>query len=426
MNSSIPSSADPNHKKQPRPNSRVPSGKHRGAQPGHEHHGRKFLEPTASPILLPTPPKYFDTTKFKPTGEIVRKQFVSARLVVDVQEFQAIEYRNLETGQRVHADFPYGLTDDVTYDGSVKALAYMLNNYCYTSIGKTRQFLLEASEGKLALSTGFICELSEKFSKLSKEEQDAAWNALAASPVFHVDFTFGRCDGSTTTVAIVCDDDGNVVFQAKEKKGKEGIKGTPAEVNQGVCVSDHERALVTLGSSHQECLGHTGRYSIGSIQNEPHLTWNKLASSVHFDIIEYRTNMKPDEELDPVKVDELERRFYEMLERGKIEYEENPPSKETVVSELKIMSDALEAQYGAKPMIYAQRDLYDLYLKGNFDENPRWVRSIYFPARWENGDNWLIWQYKDRGELQGYSGGEKYIDLDVLNPHKTLDDIRIK
>ena len=107
-------------------------------------------------------------------------------------------------------------------------------------------------------------------------------------------------------------------------------------------------------------------------------------------------------------------------------YEENPPSKETVVSELKIMSDALEAQYGAKPMIYAQRDLYDLYLKGNFDENPRWVRSIYFPARWENGDNWLIWQYKDRGELQGYSGGEKYIDLDVLNPHKTLDDIRIK
>ena len=37
--------------------------------------------------------------------------------------------------------------------------------------------------------------------------------------------------------------------------------------------------------------------------------------------------MKPDEELDPVKVDDLERRFYEMLERGKIEYEENPPSK---------------------------------------------------------------------------------------------------
>ena len=107
-------------------------------------------------------------------------------------------------------------------------------------------------------------------------------------------------------------------------------------------------------------------------------------------------------------------------------YETAPPARETIVREVKVMSDRLEAQYGAKPMIYAQRDLYDLYLKGDFDENPRWVRSIYFPARWENGDNWLVWQYKDQGELQGYSGGEKYIDLDVLNPRKSLDDIRIK
>ena len=49
-------------------------------------------------------------------------------------------------------------------------------------------------------------------------------SALASAPVFHVDFTFGRCNGSTTTVAIVCDEDNNVVYQAKEKKGKEGVK----------------------------------------------------------------------------------------------------------------------------------------------------------------------------------------------------------
>ena len=325
-NSSIPSSADPNHKKQ-RQNSRVPTGRHRGAQPGHEHHERGYLEPTTPPVFLPTPAEYLDTTKFKPTGEIVKKQLVSARLVLGVQEFQALEYRNLETGQRVHADFPYGLTNKVTYDGSVKALAYMLNNYCYTSIGKTRQFLLDASDGKLNLSTGFICELSQKFSKLSKEEQDAAWNALASAPVFHVDFTFGRCNGSTTTVAIVCDEDNNVVYQAKEKKGKEGVKGTPAEVNQGVCVSDHEAALIVLGSLHQECLAHVARYLLGSVQNEPNLLWNKLMLAVVFAIIEYRENMKPDEELDPVIVADLGKRFYQALEQGKIDYEENPPSK---------------------------------------------------------------------------------------------------
>ena len=324
-NSSLPTSADPNHEL--RPNSRVSSGKKQGAQPGHEHHGRKRHEPTSPAVLVPTPLEYLDTAKFKPTGEIIKKQLVSAHLTIDVQEFHAVEFRNLETGQRVHAPFPHGLTDDVTYDGSVKALAYMLNNFCYTSIGKTRQFILEASNDKLDLSTGFICELTEKFSKLGKPEQEAAWNTLAATPVFHVDFTFGRCNGKTTTVAIVCDDDDNVFYQAKEKKGKEGVKGTPAEVNQGICISDHEAALIVLGSDHQECLAHIGRYDKGSIQNEPDLEWNKMMESVIYGIIKYRMDMKPDEELDPVIVTDLERRFYEALNQGKIDYEENPPSK---------------------------------------------------------------------------------------------------
>ena len=107
-------------------------------------------------------------------------------------------------------------------------------------------------------------------------------------------------------------------------------------------------------------------------------------------------------------------------------YELNPPAKDDVVREIKVMADALETKYGVKPMIYAQRDLYDLYLKGTFDEYPRWVRSIYFPANWEIGSNWVIWQYKDQGELRGYSGGQKYIDLDVLNPHFEIDTITVE
>ena len=49
--------------------------------------------------------------------------------------------------------------------------------------------------------------------------------------------------------------------------------------------------------------------------------------SVIYGIIKYRMDMKPDEELDPVIVTDLERRFYEALNQGKIDYEENPPSK---------------------------------------------------------------------------------------------------
>ena len=49
--------------------------------------------------------------------------------------------------------------------------------------------------------------------------------------------------------------------------------------------------------------------------------------AVVYAIIEYRENMKPDEELDPVIVADLGKRFYQALEQGKIDYEENPPSK---------------------------------------------------------------------------------------------------
>ena len=105
---------------------------------------------------------------------------------------------------------------------------------------------------------------------------------------------------------------------------------------------------------------------------------------------------------------------------------DNLPNQENVARELKSFLDTLESQYNVKPILYAQKDFYDKYLATDFSSYPRWIRDVYVPANWRNGKDWLIWQYNDRGRLDGYSGGEKYIDLDVLNPNKTLDDLRVK
>ena len=107
-------------------------------------------------------------------------------------------------------------------------------------------------------------------------------------------------------------------------------------------------------------------------------------------------------------------------------HEQSLPIKDKVVAELKSFADAIEEQYNTKPMIYARRDMYDRYLSTDFADYPRWVRDVYKPASIDNGDDWLIWQYKDRGLLEGYSGGEKYIDLDVVNSSKSLDDLIVK
>ena len=103
----------------------------------------------------------------------------------------------------------------------------------------------------------------------------------------------------------------------------------------------------------------------------------------------------------------------------------DPPEREELIRELGDFLDALEEEYHVKPMIYAPREICEKYLLGHFDEYPRWVRSIYYPVTFETGDSWVLWQYSDTGELEGYLGGEHYIDLDVLNRGITLDDITI-
>ena len=103
--------------------------------------------------------------------------------------------------------------------------------------------------------------------------------------------------------------------------------------------------------------------------------------------------------------------------------EENPTEKEDVIRELKIYLEMIEKEYGVKPLIYTRSDVYEKYLKGEFDEYKKWMSGLYMPLSWSYQDDWYIWQYLNRGELEGYSGGEKYIDLNVLNKDKELSDL---
>ncbi|MBR3228455.1 MAG: hypothetical protein IKF68_07945 [Erysipelotrichaceae bacterium] len=106
--------------------------------------------------------------------------------------------------------------------------------------------------------------------------------------------------------------------------------------------------------------------------------------------------------------------------------EENPPEKEDVVRELKVFLETVEKEYGVRPLIYTRSDIYDRYLKGEFDGYKMWISSLYTPIYWNYKDDWYIWQYLNRGELQGYTGGERYIDLNVLNKDKRLEDLIVR
>lgn len=322
-NSSKPSSQSPNHKTIP--NGREKSGRKPGGQKGHIHQERKPMEPTEV-IAIPAPSIYKDDPNFKETGKIIRKQLIKLHVGVEVVEYNTPEFRNQTTGQRVHAAFPEGLKDEVTYDGTVKAFAYLLNNECYVSIGKTQNFIKEITGGNLNLSTGLICNLSKQFSEQTKEERDEIFLKLFSAPVMHADFTFGRMNGSQTAV-MICAAEDTVLYQGRPKKGDEGVEGSPLEFYDGILISDHEAALIKHGSQNQECMAHIKRHVISSIENEKGLTWNTLMKEWIKDAFAYWNDVHNGEAQAPEKATELDLRYDEIMARAKSEYEYEPPSE---------------------------------------------------------------------------------------------------
>ena len=91
---------------------------------------------------------------------------------------------------------------------------------------------------------------------------------------------------------------------------------------------------------------------------------------------------------------------------------ENPPDPEEVQPQLQAYLDAVEDAYGLRPIIYATYESWELYVKGQFDDYPLWIRDIW--NRPKNSADWTFWQYTNRGRLKGFSGEEPYVDLNVF------------
>ena len=323
-NSSKPSSQSPEHKTIH--NSRTKSGRKPGGQPNHEHHGRKRQDNARQVVL--TPRKVLENPgRYVPTGKKFCKQLVSAKVVVMATDYVAMEYRDTLTGDTFHADFPAGMVDDVEYDSSVKALAFMLNEECNVSIGKTRQFLFDASHGVLNISTGAISNFTNEFSKKSKEDREELKKQILATGVIHADYTFGRRQGKMSTVLIMTNND-SAVYTSVSAKGNAGVKESGLDTYHGVLVSDHEAAFVNLDCLHQECSSHTLRYGIGSVENEPNLKWNRL----FIDWDRRAINHWNSHDSLPAKQwkegsEKLIREYHSILETAKAEYEYEPPNK---------------------------------------------------------------------------------------------------
>ena len=320
-NSSIPSSLKPNHKKIK--NSRKPTSRKPGAQPGHAGHKRPHLEPTLTEYI-PVPQQILSDPDYYLTGHTITKQYVDIDVSVHVTEYSTPEYRSRLTGKREHAPFPVGMTNELTYGSNVKALAFLLNNYCNVSLDKTRELIEGISNGKIILSKGLMNGLCKEFSVSTSDDRKRIYKRLLQAPVMYSDATNGRVNGKSTFV-IVCANENEMLYFFRDHKGHAGLKGTPVAEYQQFLVHDHDKTYYHYGADHQECLAHVLRYLQDSIDNEPDYTWNLqmkdfLSSMVH-SVKDRRSSLTEEE------IISFEKRYDEILSTGTAEYTVTPPNR---------------------------------------------------------------------------------------------------
>ena len=322
-NSSLPSSALPFHKKIP--NNRKPSGNKPGAQKGHKAHTASKLPATKEPVIIPVPDAFTSDPNLYPTGKKITKQLIDISISVNVTDYITDEYRNRKTGARCHAPFPASIVNDVNYGSSVKALAFLLNNYYNVSIAKTKQCISDITKGVVNISTGMICNLSSEFSTATASERAKIFSLLTHANALYSDATVSNINGKRKNV-IVCTDKEQVLYQHLEHKGHDGLSKTPVKDFEGTIIHDHDKSYYSYGSSHQECLAHVLRYLVGATESEPHLKWHKQMHELLQKMIHTAKKNKSGVPKEKVKI--LTDKYVSILDTASEEYEKHPPTKD--------------------------------------------------------------------------------------------------
>jgi lysozyme len=77
---------------------------------------------------------------------------------------------------------------------------------------------------------------------------------------------------------------------------------------------------------------------------------------------------------------------------------------------LRELLDALERHYGRRPIVYTTPEFAASMLDGELAGERFWARSLVLPPRYRR-DQWVIWQYHNRGRRPGVKGN---LDLNVF------------
>ena len=93
-----------------------------------------------------------------------------------------------------------------------------------------------------------------------------------------------------------------------------------------------------------------------------------------------------------------------------IEEDEDLP-REMVVQNMKTWIALVELEYSVHPIIYTHYKFYNKFIAGEFDKYPIWIAKYGGEAPRLGTNQWMFWQYGNRGHIPGINGN---VDFNVF------------
>lgn len=323
-NSSTPSSRDPNHDKIIS-NSRTPSGRKPGAQPGSSPKYRKHFTPTEPTVYLIPQEVSEHPEEWEMLDKARIRQVVDVEMKVICTEYCAHAFRNKKTNKVIFSAFPDNVVNEMNYGDGLKALCCLLTTYCNVSIRKTGELIRDLTKDEITISTGTIAGLTKELGNKTKDDRIEIIKKLWKAPSLHNDATGVRINGEKWNIYVTASKK-ETIYTLSKKKGIEGLSKTPLKDYLGAVIHDHDISYYNDAFDfrlHQECLAHILRYLQDSIDNETNLVWAKLMyRHLQWIISRHKEGPIPDYELENIV-----RNYDEILQIAQQEYEEHPPTK---------------------------------------------------------------------------------------------------
>ena len=268
-NSSIPPSKDQPGKAPNTFNSRKPTKKKPGAQPGHKGSG---LSKTQVEQNIREGAYQHRIEQLGTPGRVYITRY---RLDLEVTPV-ATEIR-IYADQNGKFQVPNELKADVSYGGTVKAVAAFLYSEGVVANDRICTFINSLSGDKLHLSTGSVYGFCRKFAQSCSTARSAIIQELLNADVICTDATPVKTDGKQTHIRNFSTES-CVLYCSSEKKDLETLGNFKIlKEFTGALIHDHETALYHFGTRHGECNVHLERYLLKNTEETGNPWSHKLS-----------------------------------------------------------------------------------------------------------------------------------------------------